>query len=172
MVTIRSATIKDITTISRLGKKTFDQSFGSLFADPNDVKEYLDQSFDLIKLKRSFAKPTNYYWLVNKGNKAVGYAKVQVSASSDFISSTNVCKLQRTYILKEYLGDGIGTRLHQIILDKARELGYEYIWLSVLKSNEKATRFYERKDYKIIGEHPFTIGKEYFEFWVMAKKLL
>lgn len=171
MIEIKRATVQDASIIAWLGKKTFDESFGYLYRDPNDLKEYLDQSFGLEKLKSSLAKPNNYYWLAYKGKEALGYAKIQIGTATEFIQNTNVCKLQRIYILQEYLSEGIGTRLQKVILEKALEFNCEYIWLSALKSNEKATQFYKRKNYKIVGEHPFTIGKEYFEFWVMAKKI-
>ncbi|RKM87672.1 N-acetyltransferase, partial [Aquimarina sp. BL5] len=66
---------------------------------------------------------------------------------------------------------GIGAQLNQLIFDKAISNNSEYIWLSVLKSNEKAVRFYERNLYTIVGEHSFNIGKEDFDFWVMSRKL-
>ncbi len=101
----------------------------------------------------------------------MGYAKIQLNSPSEFIESTKSCKLQKIYVLKEYLSQGIGAQLNQLIYDKAISNNSQYIWLSVLKSNEKAVRFYERNLYTITGEHLFSIGKEYFDFWVMSKKL-
>jgi len=170
-INIRIATIEDISNLSFLGKKTFDQAFGHLFTDRKGLTDYLEETFSIEKLRNSIVKSHNVYWIVFYGDIAVGYAKIQLGSQSEFIKSNKVCKLQKLYILKEYLSNGIGAQLSQLIFDKVIHNNSEYIWLSVLKSNERAVAFYKRDDYKIVGEHPFSIGKEDFEFWVMSKKL-
>ncbi len=170
-VHIKIGTIDDVHEISFLGKKTFDQSFGHLFGDRKDLTDYLDHTFSIEKLKSSIVKPHNVYWVAYYGKSAVGYAKIQLNSPSEFVESSKGCKLQKIYILKEYLSMGIGAQLNQLIFDKAISTNSEYIWLSVLKSNEKAVRFYERNLYSIVGEHSFNIGKEDFDFWVMSRKL-
>ncbi|MDH7445739.1 GNAT family N-acetyltransferase [Aquimarina sp. 2201CG14-23] len=170
-ITIRIAGVQEASDISFLGKKTFDQSFGHLFRDRNDLTGYLETTFSIEKLHTSMVKSDNVYWIVYYGDVAVGYAKIQLNSPSEFISSKKVCKLQKIYMLKEYLSMGIGAQLQEHIFDKVKTSGIEFIWLSVLKSNEKAVVFYKRNDYQIIGEHPFSIGKENFEFWVMSKKI-
>ncbi len=170
-IRIRTGTINDIDNISYLGRKTFNQTFGHLFKDPNDLKQYLETTFSMEKLKSSIVKPENVYWIVFYNSLPVGYAKIKLRTSTSFVVSTKGCKLQKIYILKEYLSKGIGTELQNLIFDTARKNYSEYIWLSVLKSNEKAVNFYKKEKYEIVGEHPFSIGKESFEFWTMSKEL-
>lgn len=171
MITIRRATLEDIKDISFLGKKTFDQSFGHLFVDRKDLINYLDTTFSHKKIRNSIGKPHNVYWLVVDQESAIGYAKLQLNSPSKFIKNRNVCKLQKIYMLKGTSSKGIGGKLQQMIFDKAVKEGYEYLWLSVLKENERAIAFYNRNEYQIVGEHPFTIGKQEFDFWVMCKDL-
>lgn len=170
-ISIRIATLEDVSNVAYLGKKTFGQSFGYLFNDSKDLTDYLDHTFSIEKLQKSIVKPSNIYWIVFYEDSAVGYAKIQLDAPSEFIPFSQVCKLQKLYILQEYGSNGIGARLHQLIFNKAITHYSQYIWLSVLKSNERATAFYKRDNYKIVGEHPFRIGKQDFDFWVMSKKL-
>ncbi len=172
MIRISRATIHDAKSISFLGKKTFDQSFGHLFHDRKDLIEYLDYTFSRTKIINSIQKPHNIYWLVLDDDLPIGYAKLQLNAQSEFIdTNTTVCKLQRIYFLKSYASQGIGNKLQQMIFDEAIRSGNTNLWLSALKDNERAIAFYERSDYEIVGEHPFTIGKQEFDFWVMNKKL-
>ncbi|MBP2832648.1 hypothetical protein J8281_10670 [Aquimarina sp. U1-2] len=49
MITIRQATLEDVKSISFLGKRTFDQSFGHLFKDRDDLIDYLDTTFSFKK---------------------------------------------------------------------------------------------------------------------------
>ncbi|WP_378173530.1 GNAT family N-acetyltransferase [Aquimarina sp. SS2-1] len=163
--------MEDIKDLSFLGKKTFDQSFGHLFKDRRDLINYLEKTFSAEKLNRSILKPYNVFWIAFMGKTPIGYAKIQLNTPSEFIVSTSVCKLQKIYVLNEYVSKGIGAKLQQLIFDKAIENNCKDIWLSVLKSNKKAVSFYKRNEYEIVGEHPFSIGKEDFDFWVMRRKL-
>ncbi|GAA4278834.1 GNAT family N-acetyltransferase [Aquimarina mytili] len=173
MINIRRAELGDAESISFLGKKTFDQSFGHLFNDRSDLIGYLDDTFSKIKIENSIAKYHNMYWYVHDNDMPVGYAKLQLNAPSEFIEgNTGVCKLQKIYFLKSYASQGIGGKLQNMIFDEAIEHGNTHLWLSALKENKRAVVFYERNNYKIVGEHPFTIGKQQFDFWVMSKKLV
>ncbi|WP_109300745.1 GNAT family N-acetyltransferase [Aquimarina sp. AU474] len=171
MIEIRRATIDDAKHISYLGAITFDQSFGHLFHDSEGLKHYLDTTFDLEKIQNSLVKSDNLYWLAVENNLPVGYGKLQLNAPSEFVEGTNVCKLQKIYFLNSHVGKGIGGRLQQLIFDEAKTNSCDYLWLSALKENKEAVKFYERNNYYIAGEHLFVIGKQKFDFWVMSKKL-
>lgn len=173
-IDIRIASIDDAVDIARLGKKTFDESYGEFFKNRNNVVEYLEEAFLIEKIKNSIAKPENIYWIVENTTNStlIGYAKLKLKSPSEFIEDQNACKLQRIYLLQGYDGRGIGSRLHNYILQKAIDLKYSYLWLSNLKMKERATSFYKNKGYSIAGEHNFMIGDETFEFWAMKIKLI
>jgi ribosomal protein S18 acetylase RimI-like enzyme len=56
-------------------------------------------------------------------------------------------------ILKYYWNMGIGTMLTEYCLEKAKEIGYEQIKLSVLKDNTGATNIYEKMDLSYVEYH-------------------
>ncbi len=171
MIDIRRATIDDARHVSNLGAITFDQSFGHLFHDKQGLKNYLETTFDLQKIQSSIQKSSNVYWLAVDNDIPVGYSKLQLNSPSEFVKGNNVCKLQKIYFLNSYVGKGIGSRLQQLVFDEAKINNCDYLWLSALKDNKAAVRFYERNNYNIAGEHPFIIGKQKFDFWVMSKEL-
>ncbi len=65
----------------------------------------------------------------------------------------------------------IGLKLQDTLLDTANEKGFNEIWLSVYKENERAINFYIKNNFHQIGDHKFQIGKEEFDFIAMVKKL-
>ena len=65
----------------------------------------------------------------------------------------------------------IGFELQDSLLKKAKELGFNKVWLSVLNSNERAINFYKKTGFAEIGDHDFQIGKENFEFIAMLKTM-
>jgi RimJ/RimL family protein N-acetyltransferase len=54
-------------------------------------------------------------------------------------------------ILKEYWNMGIGTMLTEYCVEKAKEIGYEQIELSVLTDNTGAVNIYEKNGFKLCG---------------------
>ncbi|MDY8135704.1 GNAT family N-acetyltransferase [Aquimarina sp. 2201CG5-10] len=170
-IEIRRAIVEDAEIVSYLGTTTFDQAFGDFFKDKEGLREYLDTTFSVEKIKNSLKKDTNKYWVVTDQDQSIGYAKLQLNSPSEFIKGNNVCKLQKIYFLNTFSAKGIGSKLQQLIFEEAIANYCDFMWLSVLKENDRAVKFYERNDYKIVGEHPFMIGNDRFNFWVMSKKL-
>ncbi len=173
MINIRRATLDDVNNISVIGKQTFEESYGEFFEDQEYLQTYLKYSFSIDKINNSILKPENLYWIVYDEMKqiCIGYAKLKLNSPSKFIDNQNTCKLQRIYLVKGNEGKGIGTRLHEQVLQAIVDEGYEYVWLSNLKKKEAAVVFYKSKGYDVAGEDTFTIGNETFQFWAMKKKL-
>ena len=170
-VLIRRATSRDASTIAFLGRTTFGETFGHLFRDPNDLSEYYERTFSEQKIEHSLQKEHNIYWLAFVGDEPVGYAKLKLHSPSPFLGQADVCQLQKIYVLKDYLSLRIGLNLQQELMHAARASGSSYIWLSVLKDNERAIQFYLKNGFEKIGDHDFSIGKEDFDFMAMARKL-
>ena len=170
-VETRIADLEDAKCIALLGRITFSETFGHLFQEYQDLLDYLDRTFSVQKIENSLKKPNNLFWLSSVNGLPVGYAKLKLNSPSQFNTSPNQCQLQKIYVLKDFLSEGIGRRLQKILLDKAQDLGFETIWLSVLNSNERAIRFYLKSGFENIGSHGFQIGREKFTFTAMQKKL-
>ena len=170
-VLIRKASSQDADIISQLGRTTFGETFGHLFRDPNDLSDYYKRTFSKDKIERSLQKDINIYWLAFADSQPVGYAKLKLHSPSSFLNETNICQLQKIYVLKDFLSLRIGLKLQNELMDEAKASGSSYIWLSVLKENERAIQFYLKNGFEKIGDHDFSIGKEDFDFMAMARKL-
>lgn len=111
------------------------------------------------------------FYIASVNRLPVGYAKLKLDSQSEFIESKNICQLQKIYVLNDFHSMGIGFRLQSLVLEKAKELEFEALWLSVLNVNEQAISFYQKNGFEQIGNHDFQIGKENFEFIAMKKDL-
>jgi len=170
MTEIRRAAIQDAKTISSLGEITFKETFGYLFTDVQDLEAYCERTFSLRKIESSLGQASNLYWLAFVNEKVAGYAKLKLDSSSSFVNSKSVCQLQKIYVLKQFQSLKLGYGLQEHLLNKAKLMEYEDIWLSVWRGNQKAIQFYKRNMFNKVGEHTFTIGKEVFDFIAMARK--
>ncbi len=171
MKEIRTAKKDDAALIALLGRLTFTQAFGNLFKDPLDLKTYLDTTFSVAKIENSLVKENNAYWIAMVDGLPVGYAKLKLRSPSEFLKGERISQLQKIYVLQQFLSMKIGRDLQDVLLKKARNLGSEYIWLSVYEGNSRAITFYKKHGFEEIGTHQFTIGKQPFGFMVMSKPL-
>ncbi len=168
---IRRANILDAVIIALLARITFDETFGHLFKDRSVLLHYFDTTFSVDKIRKSLEKENNCYWLAFADRLPVGYAKLKLQSPCPFLTTTKISQLQKIYVLKDFLAQRIGHQLQEKLLQKAKNYGSKSIWLSVLKSNDRAINFYLKNDFSEIGEHPFEIGKYRFHFTAMCKTL-
>ena len=170
-IEIRLAKKEDAQFIALLGRITFTETFGHFFRDKQDLIDYYNSTFSVQKIEDGIKKSNNIFWIAFVNQLPVGYAKLKLNSSSEFIESNEVCQLQKIYVLKDFLSMKIGFELQNLLLKKAKELEFKQIWLSVLNSNERAIGFYQKNGFEKIGNHDFQIGKENFEFIAMNKEL-
>ena len=168
---IRLAKKEDAQFIALLGRTTFTETFGHFFRDQKDLIDYYNLTFSVQKIEDGIEKPNNLFWIAFANRLPVGYAKLKLHSNSEFIESKGACQLQKIYVLKDFLSMNIGLELQRSLLEKAKELRFTEIWLSVLNSNERAIRFYEKSGFEEVGNHDFQIGKENFEFVAVGRQL-
>lgn len=169
MAEIRRADDRDATTIALVGRITFTETFGHLFRDHAcDLRVYLDATFDVAKVVVSLNKPENAYWLALKGGLPVGYAKLKHPSSPPGCAAQEGAQLQKIYVLREFLGARIGGGLLAPLMKTAAARS-SFVWLDVLRENDRAIRFYQRQGFASIGEDTYTIGAHRFLFALMAR---
>ena len=58
------------------------------------------------------------------------------------------CELKALYLLEKYYGKGLGRRLLDTVLQKARRDGYREMYLDTLSTSKRAVRLYEKAGFK------------------------
>lgn len=164
---IITADLSHAAMISSIGKKAFRDTFGHLFHSKTELTEYLEFTYDPVKLTRSLRKDGNIYLLAFWNDTAAGFAKVKEFSLNPQIESVSQMELQKIYVLPEYHGLGIGQALMNEVLKLSRTINPDYIWLDTYITNEKAIRFYEKNGFTKCGKYFFTIGTQVFEYHVM-----
>ncbi|MEO9512204.1 MAG: GNAT family N-acetyltransferase [Flavobacteriaceae bacterium] len=169
MIKIKAAKQGDIHVLALLGRLTFTESHGHFIDDKNDLLKYLDENFSVSKMKLEINDPKNLFYIVYADSLPVGYAKIVVNARHESVVSQNSCRLQRIFILDDFIPLKIGQQLLTFVEEKAKELGSDTIWLSVYIKNNRAIRFYERNEFKNVGELNFLVNRKAYENIVFSK---
>ena len=76
-------------------------------------------------------------------------------------------------VLKDYWGQGIGSRLMEMMIDFCRESGAELVFLECRSDNERAVRLYKKFGFEISGElqRYFKIDGEFYSAFIMELSL-
>lgn len=166
-VKIIEADVTHAAIIATIGKKSFRHAFEAIFKSREELFEYLEFTYNPVKLTKSIRKENNVYLLAYADGKPVGFAKIKKHSLNDLIESPVQTELQKIYVLPEYRDNGAGSALMEEVMNIAREVNPDYVWLDVHTSNERAMRFYEKNGFEKTGNYFFTIGSQTFEYYIM-----
>lgn len=171
MIKIKIATEADINVLALLGRITWAESHGHYIDDKKNLLKYLDENFSVSKTKQHINNPKQLFYIVYVDNLPVGYAKIIVHATQENVASENNCRLERIFILNDFIPLKIGYQLLTFVEERAKELKLDTMWLSVYIKNKRAIRFYERNEFKNVGELNFSVNGKEYENIIFSKKI-
>jgi len=156
---IRRAKAEDASLLATLGARTFAETFA---ADntPEDMSHYLAASFSVAQQTAELADPASTFLIAEVDGVAAGYAKLHAGAAAEGVEGVNSVELVRLYVLREWLGRGVGEALMRACVDEASQSGHGSIWLGVWERNARAQAFYRKWNFHVIGEHIFQLGSD------------
>lgn len=114
------------------------------FNVPKVGTAYADVSLD--SMFENYQKPKAVYFVVEENDKIIGGAGV---AKLDNFEG-NICELQKMYFLPEARGRGIGAQMMEFCLAKAREFGFEKIYLETMDYMDHAQKLYKQSGFEYI----------------------
>lgn len=171
MISIKQASTSHTETLALLGRITYSESHGHYINNAEGLFNYNNEAFSIKKTHEEIASEENVYWIAYVNNFPVGYAKLILNQVNEHITDQNVCRLERIYVLEEFLGRKVGFQLYETVFNKAKELEFNQLWLTTYIKNQKAMRFYEKLDFKKVGDYTFWVNGKAFENFIYAKEL-
>ena len=103
------------------------------------------------------------YYIAVLEDKVIGGCGIKQLAGSD----EPVCELQRMFILPEARGKKIGKQLLELCITKAKEFGYEKIYLESLVQMKAARALYEQYGFKKINHPLGSTGHGGCDIWMV-----
>lgn len=171
MIKIQKAKDIDIAILALLGRVTWTESHGHYIDDKNNLSKYLDKNFSVSKIKQDINNPKYLFYITYVDDLPVGYAKLVLNEKQESVTSENNCRLERIFILNEFIPLKIGQQLLTFVEDKAKALQLDTMWLSVYIKNNRAIRFYEKNKFKNVGELNFNVNGKDYENIVFSKRI-
>jgi ribosomal protein S18 acetylase RimI-like enzyme len=167
MISLVRLTPNDASLLSEMGGVSLIESHGHS-APAKVMQEYVDKSFSTEACAAELSNEANIFFAVYYNTQPAGYSKIVFNCSHPDVPMQPVTKLERLYLLKEFYGLHLGNHLLQQAVDLSKANGEKGIWLNVWKKNERAIRFYEKQEFKTVGESQFVLTATHANpNWVM-----
>lgn len=154
-ITHRDATPDDAAALSALGRASFTETFGHLYA-PDDLAAFLE-GHAVAQWQAQLADPDYAVRVIATGDALIGYAKLG-PPSLPFEPRGTPIELRQFYILKPWHGAGLAPQLMDWVLATARARGADELYLSVFSDNHRARRFYDRYGFEFVQTYAFMVG--------------
>ena len=158
MVVINKATTKDAEALAKLCIESFLPAHGHS-SPKKDIDSYISKNFSKENLLCELAEKKNEYYLIYFKGKLAGFSKVIFNASNINIDGSNITKMERLYLLKEFYGLGLGKELFDFNIALSKKNQQKGVWLEVWVENYRAISFYSKMGMKKKGLYDFKVSE-------------
>jgi diamine N-acetyltransferase len=167
---LRRATAADSIALAEIAEQTFRETFGSM-NDESDVDAHCIENFG-VELQLKEIEDSNVVTiLVEVDDALAGFAQIRLYSPKHCVPTKHPSELHRIYISRLFHGLGIAQEMMREIFKVAKQTSSDCIWLGVWEQNPRAINFYEKYDFKVVGEHTFQFGSDPQRDLVMALEL-
>lgn len=171
MINIKTAKVTDAEVLALLGRITYSESHGHFIDDKNDLLKFLNNSFSITEIKNQLKNTNNLFYILYVDDFPVGYTKLVLNELHENVKANSSCRLEKIYILNDFLPLKLGQHLFDFIVGKAIEHQFKNIWLSVYIKNFRAINFYKKNGFEITGTLDYIVNNKKYENFVYAKKI-
>lgn len=171
-IIIRQAVVEDATILTDLAYKTFWDAFAHHPKNaPDDLGHYMRQAFSFEQTSAELAEAKNVFLIAEIEGELAGYAKLIFDSAEGGITGEKPVELARLYAHQKFLGEGIGQTLMDACIERARAAGCDVMWLGVWEYNPRAKAFYDKNNFREVGEHVFQLGSDAQTDLLMQKEI-
>ena len=162
MLTIRNASVQDISLIRNLSLKVWPQTYSRIISS-QQISYMLDLMYSEKALQKQFEDHHRFIIIYNEA--------IPVGFASYSEITPNIYKLHKIYVLPDNQGRGTGKFVIDHIVNDIRTKGATSFLLNVNRNNPAKT-FYEKIGFEVVGTDDIDIGGGFLmNDYVMSLKL-
>lgn len=133
------------------------------FGVPKVGTAYEDKSLDCMF--ETYQKEKASYFVIESNGKIIGGAGI---APLDNFKG-NICELQKMYFLPQARGKGLGAKMIQHCLSKARSYGFESCYLETMPYMNAAKKLYQKNGFQHLDGPMGDTGHYNCNVWMIKK---
>ena len=146
---IKKANFSDLPELQEIGVASYLPHYTHLWK-PGGVDWYMNRCFSDKVLQNELSdENVEYYFVRDDGDRNIGFMKLVLQKSVPDSDIQNALYLEKLYFVKEWTGRGIGGKLIQFAIERARELQRDYVWLTAMDTSDKPITAYEKAGFTI-----------------------
>ena len=127
---------------------------GTAYADPS-----LNFMFE------NYSEEKSAYFIVEKEGKLIGGAGIAPLENGPI----EICELQKMYLLSDARGLGVGAKLMEVCLEKARQLGFKKCYLETVDYLKEAQKLYKKSGFEYLQGPLGNTGHSACEVWMLKE---
>ncbi|HEV7332016.1 MAG TPA: GNAT family N-acetyltransferase [Flavisolibacter sp.] len=167
-ITLRYATLEDAALVADISRQTFYDTFAA-DNSPANMEKFLTEQFTKGKLMLEVGTAANTFLLAYCNDAVAGYLKLREDKKPAALQPASAMEIARLYVVKDYIGKGVGKLLMQAAIDIAKQKDKEVVWLGVWEHNQRAIAFYTAWGFHKFDEVDFLLGDDLQRDWLMKK---
>ena len=169
-VCVRPALDTDVAALAAIGRESFVSAYG-MTADANLIADHVESAFGESAIRSEMQRTDREYLVAILEESPAGLAKLRWSPPPASVTAPRPLELQQLYVRSACQRAGAGWALLDATATRAREKGFETLWLQVWSEADWAFRFYRRYGFEQVGELPFYLGERRYDDWLMSLAL-
>ena len=131
------------------------------FGVPKVGTAYADKALDCMT--ETYNNLTSAYFVIDFNGKIIGGAGIAQLANFE----GKVCELQKMYFLPEARGKGLGKKMMDICLQKAKSFGFEHCYLETLPYMVDARKLYSKVGFVSLDKPMGDTGHYSCNLWML-----
>ncbi|TMU56824.1 GNAT family N-acetyltransferase [Flagellimonas algicola] len=124
---------------------------------------YADKALD--DMYGTYDVPKATYFVAEEDGRVIGCAGVAQLENFE----GNVCELQKMYFLEEARGKGLGAKMIDVCLAKAKEYGFEACYLETMPYMKAAQKLYQKNGFHYIDAPMGNTGHYSCPVWMLKE---
>lgn len=153
----------DLESIRRITWHSWISAYSS-FIPEADLRSYFDTHYTEASLLRMFEDPFTHGFIAEVDDHIAGYARLFLNEDENHLYVSSL------YLLPEFQGHDIGSKLLGAAEGHAAKSGLDELWIGVMVKNRQALAFYRKEGFLFVREEPFTMGKTTVSHLIGYKK--
>ncbi|WP_415229514.1 GNAT family N-acetyltransferase [Psychromonas sp.] len=150
------------------------ETYRDTFSESNSetlMTQYFQDALNKEKLQAELNHPDSAFYFIYFTEQVAGFLKVNVMSAQTDSKDVNALEIERFYIRKSFLRNGLGKELMNFACDLARQKNKKSVWLGVWENNMPALHFYKKMGFYQIGSHPFNMAGDIQTDLVLQKDI-
>ncbi len=173
MIKVERATQVDLDELQAIGVASYLPHYQHLWK-AGGVDWYMNRCFAVAVLQNELNDDNIEYYFVRADEQNIGFVKLVLQKPVPDSDIKNALYLEKIYFVKEWTGKGVGRKLIEFAIERARELKRDCVWLTAMDTSEKPIAAYEKAGFTIHSRTrlDFELMKAEFRGMVVMKNCL